>query len=155
MDGMLVSGPRSSRATPSLREAQIPTENFSDGRKQRGLGKVGLVRHTRTKARMRAPAIIEIQIPAKPGAGLGDTGIGVQIYLFVFHRAPEPLDKHVVAPGRLAIHADRDLVPQQQPGEVAAGKLAALIGVEYLRLAMPGERLLNRLDAEFHLQRDR
>ena len=70
----------------------MPTANFSGGRKQRGLGEVGYIRRARTKARMRAPAIIEIQIPAKPGAGLGNTGIGVQIYLLVFHRAPEPLE---------------------------------------------------------------
>jgi hypothetical protein len=57
-------------------------------------------------------------------------------------RGPGPFDKHVVAPGRLAIHADRGLVLQQQPGEVAAGELAALIGVENLRPAVPGERFL-------------
>jgi hypothetical protein len=72
----------------------------------------------------------------------------VQIHLFVFHRAPEPLDKHVVAPSRLAIHADRDLVLQQQPGEVTAGELAALIGVEYLRPTVPSERFLVSIRSE-------
>jgi len=32
----------------------------------------------------------------------------MQIDLLIFHGAPEPLDKHVVALGRLAIHADYD-----------------------------------------------
>src|ERR1700739_1734256 len=84
--------------------------NFSGGRQQRGLGEVGLVRGARAKARMRAHAIVKVQIPAKPGAGLGDTDVGVQIDLFILHRAPEPLDKHIVTPGCLAIHADRDAV---------------------------------------------
>ncbi len=104
---------------------------------------------------MRAPAIVEIQIPAKPGPGFGDAGIGVQIHLLILHRAPEPCDEDVVALGCLAVHADGNLVFQQQPGEVTAGELAALVGIENLRLAVPGECFLNRLDAEFHLQRDR
>jgi hypothetical protein len=29
---------------------------------------------------MRAPAIVEIQVPAKPGPRLGDASIGVQIH---------------------------------------------------------------------------
>ena len=140
---------------PDWSEAQMPAAKFSGGRQQRGLGEVGCIRRARAEAGMWAPPIIEIQIPAEPSAGLCDAGIGVQIHLFVFHRAPEPLDKHVVAPGRLAIHADRDLVLQQQPGEVAAGELAALVGVENFRAAVAGERFLNRLDAKFHLQRDR
>src|SRR6478736_5370242 len=40
-------------------------------------------------------------------------------------------------------------------GERRAGELAALIVVEDLRLAMAGERVLKRLDAECRLHRDR
>jgi hypothetical protein len=70
----------------------MPVANFSRGCKQGCLGKVGSIRRASTKARMRAPAIVEIQVPAKPGARLGDAGIGVQIHLLILHRAPEPFD---------------------------------------------------------------
>ena len=59
------------------------------------------------------------------------------------------------SPGALAVHADRDFGGLQHLGEVGRAELAALIGVEDLRLAMPGERLLQSLDTELHLQRDR
>src|SRR5439155_25818515 len=80
---------------------------------------------------------------------------GPEIDLFVFDRAPEPLDEDVVAPGALAIHADRDRVLDQQAGELGAGELAALVGVEDLRPAVFGERLLDRLEAELDFHRDR
>ena len=38
--------------------------------------------------------------------------------------------------------------------EVLAGELAALIGVEDVRLAMFGQRLLQRLDAKISIHRD-
>jgi hypothetical protein len=53
----------------------MPVANFSRGCKQGCLGKVGGIGRACTKARMRAPAIVEIQVPAKPGARLGDAGI--------------------------------------------------------------------------------
>ena len=42
-------------------------------------------------------------------------------------------------------HADRDRVVQQQAGERGAGELAALVGIEDLRSAVPGQRLLDRV----------
>ena len=79
---------------------------------------------------MRPLAVVKGQIPTNRSSGLGDTVVGLQIDLLVFDAAPEPLDKHIVAPGTLAIHADRDLVLEEHAGEVVAGELAALIRVE-------------------------
>jgi hypothetical protein len=48
----------------------------------------------------------------------------------------------------LPSHADRDLVPVQDAGEVVAGELAALVGVEDLGPAVAGKCFLQRLDAK-------
>ena len=56
---------------------------------------------------------------------------------------------------RLAIHADRDFVGEQNVGENLAGELAALIGVENLRSAVFRQSILQRLDAEVRFHRDR
>lgn len=69
----------------------------------------------------------------------------------MFHRAPQALDHHVIAPSDPAIHADGYLLAQQHAREGVAGELAALIGVEYLRF--PEAR--QRLDAEVGLHSDR
>ena len=53
-------------------------------------------------------AIVKIQIPADRDARLADTGVGAEIDLLVFDRSPYPFDEDVVAPGALAVHADRD-----------------------------------------------
>ena len=74
--------------------------------------------------------------------------LGPQIHLLVFDRAPQPLDEHVVPPGALAIHADRDAVALEHAGEGRAGELRALVGVEDLRLAVTRQGFLQRLDAE-------
>src|SRR3974390_1176870 len=105
---------------------------------------IGLIRGASAKARMRSLAVVEIQIPADRGAGLGDAVIGPQIDLLILYRSPEPLDEDVVAPGALAVHADLDAVVGQQTGEGGAGELAALIGVEDLGLAVPGQGFLDR-----------
>ena len=44
---------------------------------------------------------------------------------------------------------------QQHAGKADAGELAALVAVEDVRLAMPGQGLLQRLDAEVGFHRDR
>ena len=92
------------------------------------------VRRSRLECGPRA--IVEVQIPADRGAGLADAVVGVQIDLLVLDRSPDPLDEDVVAPGALAVHADRDLVLRSAAGEGLAGELAALIGVEDLRLSV-------------------
>ena len=104
---------------------------------------------------MRPLAVVEAEIPADRGAGFRDAGVGAQVDLLVLDRPPEPLDEDVVAPGALAVHADRDLGGLQHLGEVGRGELAALVRVEDLGLAVPGERLLQGLDAEVRRQRDR
>ena len=97
---------------------------------------------------MRTQTIIKIEIAAKRGARLADAVVGAQIDLFVLHRFPQPLDKHVVVPCALAVHADLDVVFDQHAGEVFAGELAALVGVEDVGLAVFRQRLLQRLDAK-------
>ena len=104
---------------------------------------------------MRSLAVIEVQIPADRCARLADAVVGPEIDLFVFDRAPEPLDEDIVPPCALAVHADRDGVIQQHAGEHGAGELAALVGIENLGPGVPGERFLDRLKAECDFHRDR
>ena len=52
---------------------------------------------------MRALAVEEVQIPADRGARLADAIVGLEIDLFIFDRAPQPLDEDVVPPGALAV----------------------------------------------------
>ena len=75
---------------------------------------------------MRPSAVVEGQIPADPGACLGDAGIGPQVDLLIFDAPPQTLDEDVVTPSPLAIHADFDLTGGQHLDEVGRGKLAAL-----------------------------
>src|SRR4249919_541141 len=104
---------------------------------------------------MRSAAVVEAEILADRGAGLGDRVVSSQVDLLVLDRSPEPLDEDVVAPGTLAVHADRDPVPGQHTDEHLAGELAALIGVEDLRPAVAAQSLLEGLDAERRLHGNR
>src|SRR5215210_2168838 len=104
---------------------------------------------------MRSAAVVEAEILADRGAGLGDRIVSSQVDLLVLDRSPEPLDEDVVAPGTLAVHADGDLVLGQHADKDVAGELAALIGVEDLRPAMAVQSLFQGLDAERRLHRDR
>lgn len=97
---------------------------------------------------MRTASIIEIQVPTERGARLADAAIIAQMDLLILDRFPDSLDEDVVAPRALAVHADRDLVGDQHAGEIGAGELASLIGIENLRPAVFGQSLLQGLDAE-------
>src|SRR2546430_895515 len=81
--------------------------------------------------------------------------LGSEIHLLVLDAAPQPLDENIVSPGALAVHADGDRVSDQYVSECRAGELTALIRVEDLRLAVARESVLQRLDAERRLHRDR
>ena len=93
------------------------------------------------KARMRAPGVIECEVPADRGAGIGNGIVSSEIHFLILHRAPNSLNENIVAPRTLAIHADGDAVPDEDAGELGTGELTALIGVEDVRPAVPGERL--------------
>jgi len=100
---------------------------------------------------VRLDGIVEPDVAADAGASLWDRGVGVEIHRLVFHRAPEALHEHVVAPAAFPVHADGDPLTQKDGGEGAARKLRALIAVEDGRLAVAGQRL----DAELGIERDR
>src|SRR6516165_7076868 len=100
-------------------------------------------------------ALVEVDVAAERSSRLVDAVIGPQIHLLVFDTAPEALEEHVIAPRASAVHADRNLVLDQDVGEGVTRELAALVRVEDLRIAMTGQRLLQRLDAECRLHRDR
>ena len=55
---------------------------------------------------MGSPGIIEaVDVATKRGAGLGNVSIGARIDLLIFDRPPKPLDKDIVPPRALAVHA--------------------------------------------------
>src|SRR5215212_10578467 len=90
------------------RVTPLETTRNSCCRDLRQVVEIGVIRRPSVKARMGALAVVEVQIPADRSARLADAIVGPQIDLFVFDRAPEPLDEHVVAPCPLAVHADRN-----------------------------------------------
>src|SRR5258708_15913377 len=104
---------------------------------------------------MRTSAVVKFEIPADRMSCLADGFVGSQIDLLVFDAAPQSFDEHIVPPSALAVHADRDAVAGEDAGEGRPGELAALVGVEDLRLAVTGHRILQRLDAERRLHGDR
>ena len=72
---------------------------------------------------MGSLAVVEFEIPTNRRPGFADRTIGAQVDLFVFDGPPQALDEDIVAPGPLAIHADRNLVTFQQLREGQARKL--------------------------------
>ena len=77
---------------------------------------------------------------------LADVAVGMQLDVLVLDRLPQPLDKHVIAPAALAVHAARVALTLEGADELAAGELTALVGVHDLGRAVLRDRLLQRLD---------
>src|SRR6266700_2359838 len=120
-----------------MREGRSPTIVMPRQRRRsscchelRQMIEVGFLRRPRVKARMRALAIVELQISSERSAFRADALVGSQVDLLIFDRPPKPLDENVVTPGAEAIHTDRDPIVQQQTGESSAGELATLVGIE-------------------------
>jgi hypothetical protein len=61
---------------------------------------------------------------------------------------PESFHECVVPPTPFPVHADLDTVVLQEPHELLAGDLAPLVCIEDGRGAIPGDRLLHRIQAE-------
>ena len=95
---------------------------------------------------------VEADPLADDAPGLEAVGELMQIDGLVFERTPQPLDKDVVQAPAPAVHRDLDAGGLQVPGEGAARELAALVGVEDLRRAMAGQRVVEGFDAEARVE---
>src|SRR6202163_2665270 len=104
---------------------------------------------------MRSSPVVKVEISTNRASRLTDGFVGSQIDLLVFDAFPKPLDEHVVSPSSFAIHADGDAVVGEDTGKRCSGDRRALVGVEDARPAMTSESILQRLDAEGRLHRDR
>src|SRR3954467_7707307 len=102
---------------------------------------------------MRPPQIIPVKQLGKAALLFDAVGRWTQVDPFVLYGPPQALDKDVVVAAPASIHADLDPVIPQHRGELVAGELRALIGIEDAGLANPGERLAQCLDTEPRRQR--
>ena len=98
--------------------------------------------------------IVEIEIKENRGECVWHAVVGVQVELLVYQAETQQLEEQVVKIRDIAVYADRDLILDEQDGEVCKSELAALIGVEDLRYNMPGQSILQRLDTERGLHSD-
>ena len=105
---------------------------------------------------MRSLGVIEVE-PVGYGP-LGGEAVGqvVQVDRLVLERTPQALDEDVVHASTPAVHGDGDASVFEGGGEVQAGELAALVGIEDLRpavalqgfgesLCVPGKQARRRL----------
>lgn len=91
--------------------------------------------------------VVEAEPVADAGSRLRHAPVVVQIDLFVFQRAPQPLNKDVVHVAPAAIHADRHAALGQHAGELVGRELRTPIAVEDLRPPLP-QRPLQCLQAD-------
>ena len=113
---------------------------------------IRLIRVLFVKRGVRALPIV----PSKPDfqifAKLNSSFVSFEVDSFVFQSSPESFDKDVVPEASLAIHADFYADGFEHGGKGLTGKLAPLIGIEYLRGAIVAERLFQGLDTEAAIQ---
>src|SRR6202048_2029235 len=124
-------------------------------RRSRRLAEVSPVRCSPPERLMWTPQIIPVEELAKAALLFDSIGGRAQVDPFVLHGPPQALDEDVVVAAPAAVHADRDPMIPQHLGELVAGELRPLIGIEDAGLAEPGERLTQRVDTEPRRQRVR
>lgn len=101
---------------------------------------------------MKPLVVVEVEVFAQALDGLGHPFVVVQIDLFVFDAAPEPLDKDVVQCSTASIHTDGDLSLFENTGEGAARELNTLIRIEDVRRRL-FQSLIQGAGAEIRFQR--
>src|ERR1700739_761534 len=124
-------------------------------RRSRRLAEVSLVRCSPAERLMRTSQIIPVEKRAKAALLFDAVGGGAQVDPFMLHGPPQALYEDVVVAAPASIHADRDPVIPQHLGELLAGELRPLIGIEDAGLAELGEGLAQRRDAEPRRERVR
>ncbi len=78
-----------------------------------------------------------------------------QINFFVFHASPQSLDHNIVKTSAASIHTYRYFITLQHFEPPDSRKLAALIGIKYLRLCRPADGSLQTIDKTARFQRIR
>ena len=67
------------------------------------------VDHIRSQAvvmkRIRPTLVEKCEVPLRTVAGIGYRVVGVQVHFLILKALPQPLDKYVVSPGALPVHA--------------------------------------------------
>src|ERR1700744_141543 len=89
---------------------------------------------------VRTLVVVERKPRTNAATRLSDRTIRFDEHLLVFQAAPQPFDEDVVQEPPLAVHADPYPARFQLTQKSRAGELHALIGVEYLRLAISVRR---------------
>ena len=72
---------------------------------------------------MPSVLVVEVHPIANALLCLVDTIVGFQIDFLIFQTAPEALDKYIIHPAALAVHADLDIMDLKYNGEALAGKV--------------------------------
>ena len=83
---------------------------------------------------MKALTVVEPEVFSQAIGGLEHVLVIVQVFLFVYAAAPEPLDEDVIHRSTAPIHTDGDFMLYENSGERIAGELRALVRIENLRL---------------------
>src|SRR5258707_13219373 len=121
----------------------------------RRLAEVSLVWCSPAERLMRTPQIIPVEEFAKAALLFDAVGRWAQIDPFVLHGPPQALDEDVVVAAPASVHADLDPMIPQHLGELVAGELRPLIGIEDAGLAEPNEGLAQSRDTESRRHRVR
>src|ERR1700677_266309 len=84
---------------------------------------IGLVGRPVAQRRVGTALVVEVDPATDAGSGLCAGLEGVQEHAFVFERAPQPFDKHLVHPASGTVHRDAYARVRQCAGEGVAGEL--------------------------------
>ena len=90
--------------------------------------------------------VVKAQILAKIGLTVRDTVVSLEIDFLLFDTLPESFTNTLSRQQPLPSIADCNAMMLQQFGELGAGELATLIGIEELRSAMTMQRLPDSIE---------
>ena len=100
---------------------------------------------------MRPQVVVEAEVRPELLPGFSGAGVGLQVHLFVLHRAPQPFHNDVALVPPFAVVADLHTMLLQHLSEPLAGELAPLVRVEHIQAALT-QRLGQCVNAELRLQ---
>src|SRR5208337_2497414 len=101
---------------------------------------------------MSPVVVVPVEPVCKVLGKLDSSFVRLKIDSFVFQGTPESFDENVVLEAPLAVHADPDVPGLEDRGELLTGKLATLVGVEYLRGSVFEQSFFQCLDTESGIQ---